>query len=110
MTVLGALLVQPWLGPLVGGFVLLALFRPPWRRALRLAPAIIIGATAAYVTLAQIVHRYPSEFQWAKRFTNASIPVWIALMLLAADALIASVWRTDVDESAPEAEDTTVPA
>jgi hypothetical protein len=45
-----------------------------------------------YVTIEQRVNRYPAGFSWPTRFSAASIPVWIAVMLLAADALISMVW------------------
>jgi arabinofuranan 3-O-arabinosyltransferase len=99
VTLVTALLVQPWVAPLVGGFVLLAILRTSWRRALRLAPVVIVGGTAVYVTVAQVVRDYRPEFQWAKNFSAWSIPVWAAIVLLAADALIAAVWRTDFDDA-----------
>ena len=65
--------------------MLLAILRPRWRAALRLAPAVIVGAAALYVTIVQLVQNYPAVIQWPKSFDLTQVPVWIALLLLAAD-------------------------
>jgi hypothetical protein len=98
MTAVAALLVTPWVGPIVGALVLGAILRPRWRRALRLAPAVIVGATAIGITAAQVLRNYDAVFQWPSYFNVARIPVWAAIVILAADALIAVVWHTEVDD------------
>jgi hypothetical protein len=102
MTVAAALLITPWAGPIVGAAVLLAILRPRWRAALRLAPAVIVGAAALYVTIVQLVQNYAAVIQWPKSFDLTRVPVWIALLLLAADGVIALVWGTEFDEPEPE--------
>jgi hypothetical protein len=102
ITVLGALLVNPWVGPVVGAFTLLAILHPRARLALRVAPAALVVGSAVYVVWIQIAHAYPPVFEWPSYFNAVRTPVWIALVLVAADALISVVWRTDFEESAPE--------
>jgi arabinofuranan 3-O-arabinosyltransferase len=104
VTVLSALLVDPWVAPLVGAFVFAAIRSPRWRFALRVAPAILIGATAIAVTVYQVLRNYPAVFQWPSYFPAARLPIWLALLLVAADTIITVVWRTEVDDAvAPSA-------
>jgi arabinofuranan 3-O-arabinosyltransferase len=98
MTAMTALLVAPWVAPIVGVLVLVAILRPRWRRGLRLAPALIVGATAIGVTATQTLRNYGAVFQWPGYFNLASIPVWVALVLVAADELISLLWRTDLED------------
>ena len=107
-TVTAALLVNVWIAPLVGALTLVAVLRPRWHRAVRFAPAVIVGAIAIYVTAAQIVHHYAAVMPWPTYFDPARIPLWIALLLLGADALIAIAWRTDfgADENGDDVGDT----
>ena len=101
-TLLGSLLVSLWVGPVVGALVLLAVLYPRWRLALRLLPAALIAGSAVYVVWVQLLHDYASVFEWPTYFHAVRIPVWIALVLVAADALIAAVWRTDFDDPRPQ--------
>ncbi len=99
-TIAAGLFVRPWLGPIVGVIVLLALLRPRWRWVLRVAPATLVAATAVYVTVGQVTRNHPAVFQWPSYFSPTRILVWIALILLGSDALIAVVWRTDFQDAA----------
>lgn len=100
---LAALLIEPWLGPPVAALVYLAIRRPAWRVALRLTPALLVGSTAVWLTVKQILQAYPAVFQWPSYFSAARIPIWVAVVLASADALVAVVWRTD-DNGAPSAD------
>ncbi len=105
-----ALLVRPWAGIVVAIAVLLAILSPKWRLALRVAPALLVLGVAVYVTVGQRLNRYPAGFSWPTRFSAASVPVWIAVMLLAADALIWIVWSTRREPVADPPVDDTTPA
>jgi hypothetical protein len=98
---LAAVFVRPWAGLLVAAVVFLAVRRPRWRLALRLLPAGVVIAVAFGIAAAQEIRRYPRRFEWPTFFEWARNPVWIAIMLLAADALVALVTRDDeVDHDA----------
>ena len=92
-----ALLIRPWVGLLVAGVVLLAILSPRWRLVLRFAPAAIVIGVAAYITVGQRIHRYTASFSWPTHYSETSIPVWIAVVLLAADTVISMVWRSESD-------------
>jgi hypothetical protein len=96
-TLLAGLLVKPWIGPVVGALVYLAIRYPRWRAVLRVAPAMLIGGVAIWVTWTQVANNYPAVFQWPSYFDDGRIPAWIAVVLVACDALIAVVWRTELD-------------
>ncbi len=96
-TLLAGVLVQPWVGPIVGVLVCLAIRYPRWRALLRLVPATLVVGVAIYVTVAQITHNYPAVFPWPTYFDGGRIPVWVAVVLVACDALISVVWRTELD-------------
>ncbi len=88
-----AVLVRPWVGVLVGALTLLAIRRPRWRLLLRVGPALIVAGITVYMTLGQYLERKPPRFDWPTFYTSARTPAWIAVMLLAADALIEIVSR-----------------
>jgi arabinofuranan 3-O-arabinosyltransferase len=90
---LAAVLVRPWAGVLVAAFVYAALRRPRWRLYLRLAPATILLVLAIGIAGGQLFRRYPKRFEWPTFFDWARDPAWIAVMLLAAEAVIALVTR-----------------
>lgn len=93
VTVASALLVRPWVGLVVGALTLMAIHRSRWRLLLRLGPAAIVAAIAVYMAAGQYLRHYPARFDWPSFYAAARIPAWIAVMLLAADALIEIVTR-----------------
>ena len=93
IVVASAVLVRPWAGLLVGALAALAIMRPRWRWLLRLGPAAIVGAITLYMAVGQYVRQYPPRFDWPTFYSAARAPAWIAVMLLAADALIEVVSR-----------------
>jgi arabinofuranan 3-O-arabinosyltransferase len=95
--VASALLVRPWVGLLVAALVLLAIRSPKSRLVLRFGPPLIVLGVALYMTIEQRVHGYAASFDWVTRFSGASVVVWIAVMLLASDALISMLWRREPD-------------
>lgn len=97
-----SLLIRPWVGLLVGALVLLAILSPRGRLVLRFLPPLIVVGVAVYMTVGQRLDRFPPSFDWAQHFDAASVPTWIAVALLAADALISMVWRTDREDQADE--------
>jgi hypothetical protein len=96
--VLAAVLVRPWVGVLVAGFVFLAMRRARWRFALRIAPAAIIVALAFGIAFGQQLRHYPQRLEWPTFFDWARYPAWIAIVLLAAEGLLALTSREGTGE------------
>jgi hypothetical protein len=44
-----------------------------------------------------VLQHYPPRFDWPGFFDPARIPTWIAVVLLAVEAVIVVVWRTDTE-------------
>jgi MFS family permease len=95
-----ALIVRPWVGLLVAAFVLLAIRSPKWRLALRVVPPVLVLGVAFYITVGQRLDRFAPTFDWPTRFSEMSVPTWIAIVLFASDAVIAMVWRTGIGDEA----------
>ena len=85
--VLTAITVAPWAGVLVGGLVALVQWRPPLRGYVLVLPAALLFLCGAYITVQQARHHYPPVFEWPTVFGRARTPAWIAVMLLAGDAI-----------------------
>jgi hypothetical protein len=94
-----ALVVRPWVGLFVAAFVLLAIRWPAWRLVMRILPPVLVLGVAIYITVGQRLERFAPTFNWPTKFSEASVPTWIAIVLLASDAVIAMVWRTDEPEA-----------
>jgi arabinofuranan 3-O-arabinosyltransferase len=99
-----ALVVRPWVGLLVAAFVLLAIRSPGWRLAMRVVPPLLVLGIALYITVGQRLERFAPTFDWPTRFSEMSVPTWIAIVLLASDAVISMVWRTGAGDGTPDAE------
>jgi hypothetical protein len=84
---LAALVVAPWVGLLVAGVVALVIAQPRWRAVVLLVPAALLALCALYLMVEQFRYRYPSVFEWPTVFPHARTPAWIAVVLLAADAV-----------------------
>ena len=103
--VIGALVVRPWVGLVVGFVTFVAARRPLVRTVMRFAPFVIVAGIAVYVPLAQYIRRYPPHFDWPTYFSAATIPAWIAVLLLLADAMLNLVGRPNADNPAlPESD------
>lgn len=83
-----------WLfsAPAVGGVVaaatLAALLVPKARPVLRLGGVVAAVAVMLTVMVEQSTHRYYPEIQWVGYLTNADVIGWLAVCLLAADAVV----------------------
>ncbi len=95
VTLVGAVTVRPWVGLLVGALAMLATVAPRWRLVLRMAPAALMLGVAFYVSITQFFVRYPPRFDWVTFYDEMRIPTWIAVLLVATDALIGVVWRSE---------------
>jgi arabinofuranan 3-O-arabinosyltransferase len=100
---LAAAVVRPWAGLLVGFVTYLAARNDRWRLGLRFAPAVILVCVGVGVAAAQVVRRYPLRFEWPTFFDWARYPVWIAVTLLLAEAVLGAF--VDSRDRAPNAVD-----
>lgn len=94
-----ALLVRLWVGLLVAALVLLVLLRPRWRAVLSLAPAVMLVVIGLSAALGQSVRGHAANFDWPVSFAGARTPAWIAIVLLAADAVVGIVRRAEAGEA-----------
>jgi hypothetical protein len=97
----GAAVVTPWVGLLVGAAVLLVLLAPRWRGLLSLVPTIALAGCGAYIAAKQYRTNLPATFEWPTFFWQVRTLGWIAIVFLAADALVEIV-RTRSRRSDPE--------
>jgi hypothetical protein len=96
----GAAVVTPWVGVLVGAATLLVLVAPRWRGVLSLVPAIALAGCGAYIAAKQFHTHLPATFEWPTFFWQVRTLGWIAIVFLAADALVEIV-RTRSRRSDP---------
>jgi hypothetical protein len=90
---LAAVVIAPWVGIIVG-FATLALTQRARTRAVVVAlPAALLALGGVYIVVEQVQHRWPSVFEWPTLFPYARTPAWIAVVLLAADAIVEVVRR-----------------
>jgi arabinofuranan 3-O-arabinosyltransferase len=94
--VLTAITVAPWAGVLVAGVIAVVQWRPRLRGYVLVLPAAILFLCGAYVMVQQARHHIPPVFEWPTVFGRARTPAWIAVMLLAGDA-IAQALRRPID-------------
>ncbi len=85
---LGGLVVAPWVGVLTAIVVFALVIRPRLRPFVMLAPAALLALCGAYIVVEQHRFRYPPVFEWPTLFPHARTLAWIAVVLLAADALV----------------------
>jgi hypothetical protein len=90
---LAALLVGPVVGVVTALLTALLVWRPRMRAIVMLVPGALLALCGAYILFGQIRYRYPSVFEWPTVFPRARTIAWIAVMLLAADALVELVRR-----------------
>jgi len=83
-----AVLIKPLPGLLVGLLVLAALLRPRWRVVLAIGAPLALGIAGLYVLLEQTLNEYPPVFEWPTFFDRVHVLGWLAVALLAADALV----------------------
>jgi hypothetical protein len=85
---LGALVVTPWVGVLAAAVAFVVVVRPRLRAPAMLAPAALLALCALYIVVEQYRYRYPSVFEWPTVFPRARTLAWIAVVLLASDAVV----------------------
>ena len=86
--ILGALVVTPWVGALAAAVTFVVVVRPRLRAPAMLVPAALLALCALYIVVEQYRYRYPSVFEWPTVFPRARTLAWIAVVLLAADAIV----------------------
>jgi hypothetical protein len=90
---LAALVVTPWVGVLVGAGAFALTARARTRAAVLALPAGLISLAGVYIVAQQVQHQYPSVFEWPTLFPAARTLAWVAVVLLAADAIVEIVRR-----------------
>jgi hypothetical protein len=83
-----AVLIKPLPGLLVALLVLAALLRARWRAVLAIGAPAALGLAALYVLVEQTLNKYPPVFEWPTFFDRVHVLGWLAVALLAADALV----------------------
>ena len=68
--------------------MLAALIRPRWRVVLAIGAPLALGIAGLYVLLEQTLNEYPPVFEWPTFFDRVHVLGWLAVALLAADALV----------------------
>jgi arabinofuranan 3-O-arabinosyltransferase len=86
-TALTAIMVTPWMGPLVGAATFVALVRPRLRWIVALGAPVALLATGSYVIVQQSRYLYPPVFEWPTFFDAVHVVGLLAVMLVAADAV-----------------------
>ncbi|MEX1007229.1 MAG: alpha-(1-_3)-arabinofuranosyltransferase family protein [Acidimicrobiia bacterium] len=84
----GAFVARWWVGVIVGAFVAAVLVRPRLRPLLTVGAPACIAITALYVVVQQYRYAYPYGYFWVEHFTRVANLAWLAVLLLAADALV----------------------
>jgi hypothetical protein len=85
---LAGLAVAPWVGVLIAAIVALVVVRPKLRPLVMLTPAVLLALCGVYMAVEQYRYVYPSVFEWPTLFPRARTLAWIAVVLLAADAVV----------------------
>ena len=75
-------------GLVVAAAVLAALTRPSARRLLTVGSVGAIALAGIYTAGQQLRYEYLAQFEWPTRFHTAHVLAWLAVTLLAADALV----------------------
>jgi hypothetical protein len=75
-------------GPLLAAGALLVLLEPRARPLLIAGSVVTLAGSGAFVVIQQMRHGYPFGFSWAGRFDRLHQLGWIALALLALDAVV----------------------
>jgi hypothetical protein len=84
-------------GLIVAAAVLATLVRPSARVILTVGSVAGIALAALYTAGQQIRYHYAAQFEWPTRFHAAHVLAWLAVLLLAADALLEGIRRRRAD-------------
>jgi hypothetical protein len=90
---LAAFVVAPWVGVVIGTATVVMTSRARARALVLVIPAAVLGLSGWYIVFEQYRHRYPSVFEWPTLFPHARTPAWIAVVVLAADAVVEVLQR-----------------
>jgi arabinofuranan 3-O-arabinosyltransferase len=82
-----ALIVAPWVGVLVALLLAVMQWRPRVRAVLVLGPPLLLALAGVYILYLQHRFRFPPLFEWPTLFPYARPLGWLAVVLLAADAV-----------------------
>jgi arabinofuranan 3-O-arabinosyltransferase len=93
---LAAVVVTPWVGLLAGAAAWALTAKARLRAIVLFVPAALLLIIGIYIAVQQHRYQYPSVFEWPTLFPHARTPAWIAVVLLAADAVIDIVRRRSV--------------
>jgi arabinofuranan 3-O-arabinosyltransferase len=97
----GAVLARWWVGLLAGVLTAAALLRPRARVLLALGAPAALALAALYVIVQQYRHRYAPDFFWLTHFDRVQTIAWLAVILLACDALVEVVRTRTASRDAP---------
>ena len=86
--VLGAFLVRWWVGLVAAAAVLLVALRPRFRFLLTFGAPAALALSGLYVAVQQFRYEYVSDFGWPTYFERVHYLAWLAVILLASDAIV----------------------
>ncbi len=86
-------LVNPVASVVTGVSTLAALVLPRGRLLLRVAPVVLLLVSVGYVVQVQLRHHLPVNGEWVQEFDKIATVSWIAILLLAADVVVAAAQR-----------------
>ena len=78
-----------------------------WNAKLRVyvlaLPAALLAVAGGYIVVQQARFGYPAVFEWPTLFPRARTAAWIAVMLLAGDAIVDAIRARRAPPDEPEA-------
>ena len=80
--------MTPWVGLVAGAATVAVLLRPGLRWLLAVGAPTALAVAGGYVVIQQTRHIYPSVFEWPTFFDGVHTVAWLAVVLLAADAVV----------------------
>ncbi len=88
---LAAISVTPWVGVLVATLMALVVWRPRTRVLVAAIPGVLLVVCGLYIVTQQARFHYPAVFEWPTLFGRARTLAWIAVMLIAGDAIAEAI-------------------
>jgi hypothetical protein len=102
----GAFVARWWVGVIAGVGVLLVVLRPRLRGLLTIGAPATVVVVAIYVAVHQFRNDFAADFNWPLHFDRINDVAWLAVILLASDALVELLrtrpWRSAPDGQEPE--------
>jgi hypothetical protein len=93
VTVVGALVAAPWVGPVAGVATAVVLVWPRLRPLLAVGAVGSVAATGAYVVIQQTRYRYPPIIEWPTFLDRVHLLALLAVVLVAVDVAVEVVSR-----------------